>query len=159
MKKRLFGNNQHCEGKLKYVKEEDGIDVHCNEPATYRWWWYKNSVKCGRTLVRDYKMTPHTIKARKKSAASRVANHILEEDATVDAVANAVLTTTNMQWQPPSKYRGIGDKKQLSDDLLNVCELMNNCHNNTAKVRQVDMHVNATGDGTLVDFKYNAFNA
>ena len=54
MNKFLFGNNQHSEGVIKHIKHHQNFKLHTQEHATYVWWWFNNTRKCGKTLVKDY---------------------------------------------------------------------------------------------------------
>ena len=60
----LFGNNQHAEGVIKYLKEQPDLKIHTKQPATYFWWWFNNSIKAMRKLVYEYETAACILKRR-----------------------------------------------------------------------------------------------
>ena len=153
MQKHIFGNNQHSEGIIKHIKEQGDLHLHTQQLATYMWWWWRNSIMCGKTLVRDYRLMPAIVNKRRKRAAGLMS---VETGATADAVENERVNNTNAIWDV-SGYQGPKGEQKLKEQLLGAMAKLKNDYN-TTRHAALTAHVASVGVGHLVGFKLTEFN-
>ena len=156
----IFGNNQHAEGIIKYIKAHPDLKLHCQQMATYLHWQWTNIELTSKQLVLDYKNLNASIE-RKKIKHDKKLNK--STTATADSIENERLNNTDAGWGISAAYQGVRGDRQLKQELEDafVIELSrtNKRNNNTQTYAILKAFVEGPdcGNGHLNGLGYGKF--
>lgn len=161
----LFGNNQHAEGVIKYLKEQPDLKIHTKQPATYFWWWFNNSIKAMRKLVYEYETAACILKRRqwRRLALDLAASG----EASGDVLNNEAINQDQVRWDDKGYHGRNGEQRLLSelkkvfDEALN--DLMTSGRRRSVRdsvsfrFRTISAFAEKTAQGTMSRFSYVTF--